>query len=227
MPYPKTSWRVLWSLLVLLGVYALALVAYSQSISSETSERVFSETGFFEQISPWLWLSLGAMAIAVVGRLDLVAGASAAVCIACAAREWDMHKEFTGYSMLKPGFYLSSEYPLHQQLLSGLSLVILAASCVGLVWHLWRIWPRGRQPVPPWMWAMFASGGMLVGTKLLDRMPNILLEEFDVALGPAMLRLFRAWEEGLEASLPLAFGASIWAYRIQWPRPDKAIDSAD
>jgi hypothetical protein len=213
--HPKSAWRILYGLLAFLSAMIVCLGVYSQVISDQTSNRVFSETGPFEQASPILWLALGALVVALAQRLDAITLSTLVVCAACAAREWDLHKAFTGYSVVNPGFYITSEFPIHHQLIGGALVALLAASSGVLLWYAWRVWPRGRQPVAPWIWALGIAGVMLVGTKLFDRAPAILAEDFEIVLSPAMSRLFTAWEEGLEATLPVAFAAMVLAYRFR------------
>lgn len=195
----------------------VVLGAYSQVITDETSDTVFSESGPFEQASPWLWLALGVLVFAVARKLDRVVIASNIVCAACAAREWDTHKVFTDYSVLKPGFYLTTEHPLHHQLFAGVALLLLGISCLVIIHHAWRVWPRGGQPIAPWIWSLIVAALMLVGTKVLDRTPAVLREDMAITLSNPLLRLFTAWEEGLEATIPVAFAAMVLAFHFRSP----------
>ena len=224
---PTPAWRILWSLLILLGVCAVGLSVFSQLATDQLSNRKFTEGGPIEQVGPLLWLALAALVLWVMRRINAVSLASVYVCIACAAREWDLHNRFTGDSVLKFDYYTSSEHPLAYQLTGAVFVALLALSCATLLWHTWRIWPRGGQPVAPWIWCLCVAGIMLGGTKVLDRAPGILSEDHDIQLGPALSRLFEAWEEGLETIIPLAFAAMVLAYRYRDPEQKPGDDTPD
>ena len=224
-PGRSTLFVLLW----LLAFTGVALAIASQSLPPRVCTHLFSETGAFEQASPWLWLALAGFVVVFLRRFDAVVLSSVFVCAACASREWDLHKSITGYSVLKPKFYLSSEFPLQQQLIAGTVVATLGISVAILIRHAIRVWPRGRQPVPPWMWAMFIGGILLVLTKILDRNPSILLDMFGIVQSPAVLSFYKAWEEGFEVMIPIPFAVMVVTYRMaaQRPKPtETGIDSA-
>ncbi len=196
---------------VVLGAI-LVLCGVSQGLEHDINDQLFDETGPFEKISPWLWLALAALIPLAFRRPSLPVLAGMVISVACAAREWDMHKSFTGYSVLKPKFYLRSEYELHHQIIAGLAVVLLGASVFITVQHLLRIRPRRLRPVPMWLLAMVMGIAMLVLTKVFDRAPKILSEDLGIQLGDSMLSLMMALEEGLEMLMPVAFGAMVLAY---------------
>ena len=196
---------------VVLGAM-LILAGVSQGLEHEVNDRLFAETGPFEMMSPWLWLGLAALIPLTFRRVSLPIVSGSVICVACAAREWDMHKSITGYSVLKPKFYLRSEFELHHQIIAGLAVAALGASVFFLVQHLLRVRPRRLRPVPMWVLGMTMGVGMLVLTKVFDRAPKVLSEDFGIQLGEPQLSLMMAFEEGLEMLMPVAFAAMVLAY---------------
>jgi hypothetical protein len=195
---------VLGAILVLCGV--------SQGVPSDVNDQLFSETGPFEEMSPWLLLILAAMIPLTFRNLSLPVLGGMVISVACAAREWDMHKSFTGYSVLKPGFYLRSEYELHHQIIAGLAVLALGASVFFTVQHMLRVRPQRLRPVPMWLLAFGLGVAMLVLTKVFDRSPKILEKDFGIDLSDRMLAFMMAIEEGLEMLMPVVFGAMVLAY---------------
>lgn len=195
---------VLGAILVLSGV--------SQGIPHDINDQLFSETGSFEKMSPWLWLCLAALIPLTFRRLSLPIISGVVISVACAAREWDMHKSFTGYSVLKPGFYLRSEFELHHQIIAGIAVLALGASVFITVQHLLRVRPRRLHPLPMWVLALVIGLGMMVLTKVFDRAPKVLEVDFETQLGDRPLSLMMSLEEGLEMLMPVAFAAMVLAY---------------
>lgn len=202
---------------IVLGAVALCLVAAvalaisSQALDPETARRVFAETGPFESASPWLWATLGVLIGVVFRRPALGVLAGIALSLACAARELDLHKSITGYSVLKPGFYLSSEHALHHQIVAGAAVVALLAAALVLAGRVRALRPWRRLDAA-WVWGFGFALLMFVTTKALDRAPSILHEDFGVVLSDRVRLLATALEEGLEMLVPVFFAAAVLAY---------------
>lgn len=194
---------------VILFTAMVVLTGLSQLLPSTIESQYFDESGPFEQVTPWLWILLCLTILTAFRVLSLPVLAAVILSLACAAREWDMHKAFTGYSVLKPGFYLSSEHALHHQLIAGPLVLLVMLSCVILIRLLWIQRPRRGRPLPPWTLALLIACGLMVFTKILDRSPNIIQKDLEFSLPEWLLSLSKVWEEGLEVFLPVAFGALV------------------
>jgi len=128
-----------------------------------------------------------------------------ALCVlfaAFGAREMDLHKAFTGTSVLKVSFYVN-DAPMHQHVVAALlvSCVALAVGylCVQLWRPLWRAWRRHETVATTVVCFLVA---MLV-SKVLDRSINLLAEDYGVYASASVHALVSALEEILELSLPL------------------------
>lgn len=195
-------------------VGAVIFAAISQTMSPETNVTLFAETGPFEQASPWLWLGLAVLIVAVFRRASRGVIAGVILSVAAAAREWDMHKSFTGYSVLKPGFYTTTEYPLHQQAIAGVIVLAILASGAYLAWLFWKLRPWMSSPRPAWLFALALAIFMVGFTKVLDRAPAIIRNDFGIHLPERLDLLMGAWEEGLEMLLAVFFAVVVLAYAM-------------
>lgn len=213
-PNPRPGLRVFLCVAGFSLVAAVVFAIMSQALPTRTNERLFAETGPFEQASPWLWLALGAVVVATYRRATPGVVAGVIVCLACAAREWDIHKSFTGYSVLKPGFYLSREYALSHQIIAGTAVVALGVSALILLHKLWRLRPWASRPRPAWFFALAYAFLMLVLTKVLDRTPAILRDDFGFELPEKVRMLMAAWEEGMEMLLPVFFAGLVLSFAV-------------
>ncbi len=98
----------LWLLALL---FVLPLIALA--LTHEQREAVYAGEGsIVEWVSVVQWGVLAVALPLILRRVSVNIGAAMVVLLACAAREVDWHKRFTGYSVLKPKFYLSDEFPL-------------------------------------------------------------------------------------------------------------------
>ncbi|MBA3591908.1 hypothetical protein [Methylibium sp.] len=129
----------------------------------------------------------------------------AALCIvfvAFGAREMDLHKAWTGGSMLKLSFYLR-EAPLVQKLVSGAVVLIVAAAGVFVIRrHARSVWQglRRRETLATTVAIFLVT---MIVSKVFDRSINILAEDFGIVAPVATGVLVGAVEEILELSLPL------------------------
>lgn len=195
------------------GVAAVAVLAV---VLPEHMGWLCSEQGPFEVISPWAWIGL-AVAIPIIFRevtLEVVAGM--VVCGGGAAREWDWHVRFTGYSVLKPPFYYR-EGLLHERLIAGAAVLLALASLVVLVRWQRSLRPWAR-PIKPWVWGTVLAIGMMLASKVVDRAPAILAEDFGLPLGTVAHGVFSALEESVEMLVPFFFGLAcvslaFWLHR--------------
>lgn len=199
-----------------MAAVGLILVAVSFALPVQTVERLFSETGPIERGSAYLWIGLGALALAAT-RPTAGSVAGAVVSLACAAREMDLHRSFTGYSVLKPRFYFMGDQPLSHRALAGLAVLTLAGAgsvlAARVVPTLWRL----RSSLPAWGITTVVGLATLVGSKALDRAPMIIEDALGIAALPRTHAVVHAVEEGYESILPVIFGIAVLQH-ARWRR---------
>jgi hypothetical protein len=202
----RTAGRVAFFASVLLAVVAAtALTVLALALPEARTQTLFEETGPFEEASPWLWLAFALWIPLVFRTPTRTVAAGMIVAIAAAAREWDWHKAFTDYSVLKPPFYYREGSPL-EVVIAGAVMVLIIASVVVLVARLIKLKPWTR-PIPWWAYALVFAFGMLAFTKAIDRAPAILQDDFGITVGDRLRLVAYAIEEGLEMVLPVFFAA--------------------
>ncbi|NRA57345.1 MAG: hypothetical protein HRU13_04420 [Phycisphaerales bacterium] len=237
MPDANTSrqdagrWPFLGSVALAL-ISATVLITLGLALPEERTQALFDESGPFEQASPWLWITLSLWIPLVFRKPTIGVAAGMVIALAAAAREWDWHVAFTGYSVLKPPFYYRSDHTifvdgveqaistgLPERILAAAIMLLVVASVAVLVSRLIALQPWKR----PWAWWVLALGfafGMLVFTKVIDRAPALLDENLGITLGPRARQAFYAIEEGLEMMLPFFFAAHALAL-ARWHRARK------
>lgn len=190
------------SLRLVLGVAAVA-IALAVVLPYQSLMDLMAETGPIERATVLLYL--GAAVLLLLSRrggpLSLRLPLGVMMC-AFAARELDLHKAWTGFSVLKVSYYYSPA-PWQHRLVA---LAVLLPVALSLLWLLWR-WGRPswaalqqRHPVAITVAVFF---GTMLFSKLVDRSENVLLEDFGYQFAPWMSALRASLEELLELTLPL------------------------
>lgn len=159
------------------------------------------ETSPIEVVSAWAWVVLAGMLPVVFRSCSPAVLAASVVCLAFAAREADWHKLYTGYSVLKPKFYLLQEQEWTTRAVAA--IVVLAAVASGWI-ALRALWRSARVDGgvgAAWVRLAIIVAALGVATKLTDRLPAIVGSVgVDV---PAGVRLsFKSFEELGEFLLP-------------------------
>lgn len=202
------------------------LLLMGLAIPTDRLRDIFSEEGPFERLSVVFWIGLAA--IAVVARRPLTLGAvcGAYVALCCAARELDWHKHFTGYSVLKPGFYFKAEQPLGARAAAAVIVAGLGLSAAVVARGLWlRLRHEGR-PLRPWAVVSGIGLALLAGTKVLDRSTGMVQDALGYDFPEGMRNIVVSFEEGVEMVLPVIFmvavvsaGRAVGSCRILSGRP--------
>lgn len=206
------------SLVFLLGLVLLAYMAWlvylGLVLPAERADVLFSETGWFEDLSAVLWLVLAAVLliakpIGLSPRLGM-----AVVAAALAAREEGWHKKFTTDSLFKSDYYQMANVPMVEKLIEG-------AVAVGLtITLIWLLVLGGREVFArggwrrPWGWLALFAVAISPLLKAVDRGPSILRVQFDITLPENIDMVMLALEEGMESALAVLFLVALGLYVI-------------
>lgn len=192
-------------------ISAMFAVLLWVSLPSADIARLTSEGGPVERTSQWLYFVMAAV-FAFGARLSASAKTRAALVVlmlAFGAREMDLHRYWTGKSVLKVSFYLGSA-PAHQKVVA---LALLAAVALALVTLLRRhgveVW-RGFRVGRPVSTTVVIFIVTMVITKILDRSVNTLAEDFGVLTPPSIRMLVSTLEEIMELSPPMVAAIGWW-----------------
>lgn len=202
----RTDRWIAWALLAWIAFLAAAPLV----LQTERFRWTFSEEGPVEVASMILWIVAAAVVLVRIRPFDSRAAAFALLYLAFAAREADWHKAFTADSMLKSAYYRSPGVPLAEKLVAGAVAVALLCLLVYVLWVVARFLVREggwRSRSGVWLLAGFA---LLFLTKILDRAPATLAVDYGVRLAPLVGAWFSAFEEGLEAAMPMLLAWSAW-----------------
>ncbi len=181
-------------------------------LGRDTRERSHSEAGWIEQGSIVLWAALAALVLVRLRPPTVGSIAGAIVCLGGAAREADLHKRFTEYSVLKVGFYLKDEYPLDQRALFGAFFIVLLTSLITLGIAMLQAARGAGKPTPAWLKVGAIGMALLVMSKLMDRAPGMLKDLNGHVLDERWSGPLKLLEEGYELALPVVFGVAVWLY---------------
>lgn len=180
--------------------------------------RLTTEGGPVERTTVWLYFVMAAVfafGARLVGRAKTRA-ALVVMMLAFGAREMDLHKYWTGKSVLKLSFYLGSA-PAHQKVVA---LALVAAIALALVTLLQRhgveVW-RGFRVGRPVSTTVVIFVVTMVITKIFDRSMNVLAEDFGVLTPPSIGVLVGALEEIMELTPPMI--AAIGWWQVSSARP--------
>ena len=151
----------------LLAIPALAL---DQSLF----ERLFFEGGPIEIASTWGWIVLALLCLVTLRPLTLASVAGSLLCLAAAAREADWHKSFTGYSVMKLGYYFEGDRAIGARAVAFLAMALVVASTIVVVGAVIKRWREADQRPPKWGIAAGVSFAWLAATKVADRFRDVV-----------------------------------------------------
>lgn len=210
----QTGGWLRWAALVPPALAVLVSLVWGTTLPHDAVIALIHEDGPVESLTVLLYLLL-ALALWCVPRPGDDTRPRAAITLlvlALAARELDLHKHFTGGSVLKVSFYLHDAPLLHKLVALPILLVILATAAwlaLRYVRPLWRDLRRGR-PLAVTMAVFFAT---LVLTKLIDRSFAILAEDFGIVMSAGLDAVLSGMEEVGECSLPLILAVGLGQYQ--------------
>lgn len=193
-----------------LVLYVALLAVLPLVLASDTFAWFFSEEGPVEVAALVFWVVAAVVVLVRIRPLTARAWAFAGLYLAFAAREADLHRAFTADSMLKTSYYRRAVAPIEEKIIAGIVALVLVALFVYVLWVVARFLLRDRG------WRSRAGGWLLAGVallffcKLLDRAPATLAEDFGVHVAPIVKMYTSAFEEGIEALLPLLLAFSAW-----------------
>ena len=180
----------------------------------DTFRQLTSEEGFFEQGS-WIgYLVAGVACLLLVRREPRLYGPSAIVIFAMCARELDWHRRFTTDSLLKSRYYLKVQAPLVEKLLAGAVVLALTAVVVYLLVRYRRPFVAALRLRVPVAMTLATAALLLLFTKIADRLPGILKEDYAARLPDWAARLDMVLEEPMEFAVPLLFLLAIAQARL-------------
>lgn len=137
MSFSKAA-HILFISFLLIALYLGICIHTALNAPPAVTQYLFSESGAFEVMSPWLWYLL-----AVLCLLNVEIKPNTRVFTAIAATllgllEMDFHKQVFEMSFIKTNFYRSAEIPLMDKLLGfilllGIIFVFPIRSCILLI----------------------------------------------------------------------------------------------
>jgi hypothetical protein len=216
-----------WTALALPLAAAFAALVLWWLLPTDEVRRLTAEGGPVERPTEWLWFAMAAVvAAAASSRLDAASRAALVVTmLAFGAREMDLHKAYTGKSVLKLSFYLG-EAPWRQKAVAVVVIGLVAAALLVLLWrHARGVWQRFRAGDAVATSIVVLVGAMAV-SKVLDRSVNVLAEDFGIVASTQVHALVGALEEIIELSLPLVAGLAWWQARPAAVRSMRPLGAA-
>ncbi|HUG21892.1 hypothetical protein [Piscinibacter sp.] len=204
--------------------YALSLVCAALALAlglwmwlplPEAAEAV-SEGSMIELATEVLYF-VAAVSVWLLRRPGLDVRSSMALCVvlvAFGAREMDLHKHWTGVSMLKLSFFLG-DAPLEQKLVSLFVVAVVALAAAHLLrTHAKPTFVSLRRGHSVALTVAIFIVTLLVA-KTLDRSASVLHEDFGIELEGSVIVLVQAFEEALELALPMLVMLGLLQHRAQ------------
>ncbi|MGN9712793.1 hypothetical protein ACG9WQ_005230 [Acinetobacter variabilis] len=198
---------------LLIALYLSICIHTAWNAPLEVTRYLFSESGAFEVLSPWLWYLLALLCL-----LNIEIKLNTRIFMAVAAillgmREMDFHKRVFEVSFIKTNFYRSAEIPMMDKVLG---FILLSGIAFVFIVLLKKLITTVRTAKNTWNTAYFfvfltiACGGI---SKVLDRTTSTLSEEFSIKLLPQTQVMIMTIEEGVEMLLPILLIVAVLNYR--------------
>lgn len=203
--------------MALTAAYTAFLLVLPLAFAPESAKRILSETGPIEILSIVAWVVLAAQ-FAFSAFRPGVKWPMAMLFAVFAAREADLHKSFTTQGMLKINYYTKSSAPLGEKAVAGIvALIIIGVLLYGGFLFMRFLVLRSGWRSHAGRWLIFA-GFLFALCKLLDRLPNVMLEEHGIAFPPLLDLYFASLEEGWELWVPLTLSWLAWSRKEEFAK---------
>lgn len=182
--------------------YVVFLLLIPITLSPGWAKWMISEEGPIETLSIVAWLVL-AVQFARASFRPSIKWPMALLFVGFAAREADLHKAFTTTGMLKLTYYTRSAAPMGEKLIAGtVALLFIALLLYGAYQFFRFLLAQSNWKTAAGRWVLLA-GFLFFISKVLDRAPNVLLEEHGVHLTHWVGVYCSTLEEGLELLVPV------------------------
>lgn len=212
MSFSRTA-HILFISFLLIALYVSICVHTALNAPLSVTQYLFSESGAFEVLSPWLWYLLAMLCLLNTEIKLNTRIFTAAAAILLGFREMDFHKRLFDDSFIKTNFYRSAEIPLMDKLLGFILLLgiifvflVLAKKLVNTI----RSMKDSLNIAHFFIFLTIACGGL---SKVLDRTTSTLREEFNIQLIPHTQVMIMTIEEGVEMLLPILLIVAVLTYR--------------
>ena len=212
MSFSKTA-HILFISFLLIALYLGICIHTALNAPASVTQYLFSESGAFEVMSPWLWYLLAVLCLVNV-EIKLNTRVFTALAAALLGlREMDLHKQVFEMSFIKTNFYRSAEIPLMDKLLGFILLLgiifvflVLAKKLVQTI----RSMKDSLNIAHFFIFLTIACGGL---SKVLDRTTSTLNEKFGIQLVQHSQIMIMTIEEGVEMLLPVLLIVAVLSYR--------------
>lgn len=212
MSFSKAA-HILFISFLLIALYLGICIHTALNAPPAVTQYLFSESGAFEVMSPWLWYLLAVLCLLNVEIKPNTRVFTAIAATLLGLREMDFHKQVFEMSFIKTNFYRSAEIPLMDKLLGFILLLgiifvflILAKKLVQTI----RSMKDSLNIAHFFIFLTIACGGL---SKVLDRTTSTLKDEFGIQLVPHTQIMIMTIEEGVEMLLPVLLIAAVLSYR--------------
>ena len=167
-------------------------------------QLLMDEGGPFQRPTELLYFAVAiAIALLLWGRIGPAVWVALCVTfVAFGAREMDLHKHFTGASVLKLSFY-SSAAPMQQRLVAAAFVIPILFAVGFLVFRFARSWWRALRRREPLATTVACFILTMIVSKMFDRSVSILEDDYGIVASASAHALVSALEEIMELSLPL------------------------
>ncbi len=175
MPFSKTAHMLLISFL-LVALYLSICVHTALNAPLEVTQYLFSESGAFEVLSPWLWYLLAALCLLNTEIKLNTQLFTAAEAILLGFREMDFHKHLFDDSFIKTNFYRSADISMMDKVLGFILLLIIILVFLVLakkLFHAIRNLKTSLDTAHFFIFFTIVCGAL---SKVLDRTTSTLLE---------------------------------------------------
>lgn len=219
MSFSKTA-HILFISFLLIALYLGICIHTALNAPIPVTQYLFSESGAFEVMSPWLWYLLAVLCLLNVEIKLNTRLYMAVAAILLGMREMDFHKRIFEISFIKTNFYRSAEIPVMDKVLGLILLLgiifvflVLAKKLVQTIRNI----KNSLNIAHFFIFLTIACGGI---SKVLDRTTSTLREEFGVQLLPHTQIVIMTIEEGVEMLLPVLLIVAVLTYRKVLNRAD-------